>query len=120
MRAELKSIESADIIFDSYSPENEYCFSFPIQMVIGSEECQGGNLFQMTVCTPAWIATENQGKVAVVGTGLLVVFRYDWPAILSAIREIVSSYSADDWEALAQKLSRIAHWEFEDYRPYQG
>lgn len=74
----------------------------------------------MTVCTPTWIARENQGKTAVVGTSLLIVFRYDWPAILSAIREIVSGYTADDWSALAQKLSRIADWEFEGYRPYQG
>ncbi|MFM0276784.1 Imm8 family immunity protein [Paraburkholderia sediminicola] len=114
------SIESADIDFDSYCPEEEDCFSFPIQMAIGYEGGKGGDLFQMTVCTPAWIAKENQGKTAVVGTSLLVVFRYDWPTILSAIREIVSAYTAYDWPTLAQKLSRIADWEFEDYRPYQG
>jgi hypothetical protein len=120
MRAELKSIDSADIDFDNYSPEVEDCFSFPIEMAIGYEGGKGGDLFQMIVCTPAWIAMENQGKTAVVGTGLLVVSRYDWPAILSAIREIVSAHSAPDWPGLAHKLSRIADWEFEDYHPYQG
>ncbi|SIO26405.1 Immunity protein 8 [Burkholderia sp. GAS332] len=120
MRAELKFIDSPDIDFDSYSPEDEDCFSFPIGMTIGYEGGKGGDIFQMIVCTPTWIARENQGRTAVVGTGLLVVFRYDWPAILSAIQEIVSACTADDWSALAQKLSRIADWEFEDYRPYQG
>jgi hypothetical protein len=120
MRAELKSISSADIDLDSYSPEDEDCFSFPIEMAIGYEGGEGGDLFQMTVCTPAWIARENQGKTAVIGTALLIVFRYDWPEILSAIRHIAGGHSADDWTALAQKLSRIADWEFEDYRPYQG
>jgi hypothetical protein len=61
-----------------------------------------------------------QGKTALIGTALLIVFRYDWPAILSVIRQIAGSHMAEDWSALAQKLSRIADWEFEDYRPYQS
>lgn len=46
MRAELKSIDSADIEFDSYSPEEEDCFSFPIQMAIGYEGGKGGIFFK--------------------------------------------------------------------------
>ncbi|SRR6266702_2037407 len=120
MRAELKSITSADVNFDTYNPEDEDCFSFPIEMVIGYEGGQGGNLFQMIVCTPAWISRENQGKAAVIGTELLIVFRYDWPAILSAIQDLVSGCTADDWPTLAQKLSRFADWEYSDYRPHNG
>ncbi|MEZ0600802.1 Imm8 family immunity protein [Paraburkholderia sp. IW21] len=33
-------------------------------MTIGYEGGKGGNIFQMIVCTPTWIARENQGKAA--------------------------------------------------------
>jgi Immunity protein 8 len=66
-------------------------------MVIGYEGFDGGDLFQMTVCTPAWISREHPEEIAVFGTRLLIVFRYDWPTIHAAIKNIVSRYTADNW-----------------------
>lgn len=120
MRAQLKSIDSADIVdFDTYHPADNRCFTFPIEMVIGYEGFDGGDLFQMTVCTPEWIALENWQDIAIAGTALLIVFEYDWPAIQSRIENLVSDHIADDWPKLAQKLSRFAEWQFADYTPYK-
>lgn len=119
MRAQLKWIMSADIEFDTYCPEDPTCFSFPIEMDIGPEGEEGAEIYQLTVCTPAWIAKEYQVKTVALGAGLLIVFEYNWPVILSAIEDLVSSFTADDWYTLSRKLSRVADWEFADYQPYK-
>ncbi len=53
MRAELKSVDSPDVDFATYWPEDENCFSFPITLRIGAEGHDAADLFQMTVCTQA-------------------------------------------------------------------
>lgn len=117
MRAQLKQILSADIDFDTYCPQDPACFSFPIEMDVGPEGEHGANIFQMTVCTPEWIRQGHRGKPIALGEGLLIVFEYDWPTIHTALEQKISSFTADDWDTLATKLSRIAHWEFADYQP---
>lgn len=117
MRALLKSIHSADVDFKTYWPEDESCFSFPIELEIGYEGGNGADLFQMTVCTPGWLNKENVGHTAVLGHELLIVFDYNWPMIRSYLENRISSVTADDWPTLAMKLSRFASWEFDDYQP---
>ena len=118
MRAKLKEIVSADVDFDSYQPKDATCFSFPIEMVIGPEHTESGDLFQMDVCTPEWIRKEyGEQHVAVTGFPLLLVFEYDWPKILTHLEHLIGSYTADNWDDLSLKLSRLAVWEFMDYQP---
>jgi hypothetical protein len=116
MRAELKSVDSPDVDFATYWPEDESCFSFPITLRIGAEGRDAADLFQMTVCTPAWLCRENAGKTAVLGQNLLIVFDYNWAMIHSYLENRINRLTAESWSALAVKLSRFASWEFENYQ----
>ncbi|MFM0010631.1 immunity 8 family protein [Paraburkholderia sediminicola] len=116
MRAELKSVDSPDVDFETYWPEDENCFSFPITLRIGPEGGDASDLFQMTVCTPGWLSRQNAGKTAVLGQNLLIVFGYNWAMIHSYLENRINRLMADDWPALALKLSRFASWEFESYQ----
>lgn len=116
MRAELKSVDSSDVDFTTYWPEDETCFSFPITLRIGAEGRDAADLFHMTVCTPGWLSKENAGKTAVCGQNLLIVFAYNWEMIHSYLQNRINRLMAEDWAALALKLSRFASWEFEDYQ----
>lgn len=116
MRAELKSVDSPDVDFDTYWPEDETCFSFPIELRIGPEGSNASDLFQMTVCTPGWLSKQNSGMTAVFGENLLIVFGYNWDMIHSYLENRINRIMAGDWPTLALKLSRFARWEFENYR----
>jgi hypothetical protein len=118
MRAELKSVDSPDVDFETYWPKDEACFSFPIALRIGPEGSNTPDIFQMTVCTPGWLSKQNAGKTAVLGENLLIVFSYNWPTIHSYLENRINRMMAEDWPALALKLSRFARWEFENYKIY--
>jgi len=117
MRAELKGISSPDVELGTYWPEDETCFGFLIEALIGPEGEKGADLFQIMVCTPDWIKANYSDRKAVWGRHMLIVLDYDLLEIKSTISRYVESCTADDWYGLALKLSRIGGWEFEDYRP---
>jgi len=103
MRAQLKSVRSPDVDLETYWPEDESCFSFPIELEIGREGITGADLFLMTVCSPGWLANENAGRTAVFGQELLIVFNYNWPMIRSHLEKRINRITADacyDAEAL--------------------
>ncbi len=46
----------------------------------------------------------------------LVVDAFDYAELLRFLDRRVSACEGETWDATAQKLSRLGHWEFEDYR----
>jgi len=50
-----------------------------------------------------------------VGRHRLIVARYEYDAVRRAIEGLVSGAEGRDWSDVARKISRFAHWEFEDY-----
>jgi hypothetical protein len=49
------------------------------------------------------------------GRHLLLVERFDANAIQRWIERAVAGCIGSTWREVAEKLSRIGHWEFEDY-----
>lgn len=69
MRAELKEIDfiSADVDLESYRPKNFESFNFDLELTIGIEGKDGGDLFQMTVCTPKWLLENKKSENIICG-----------------------------------------------------
>ena len=42
---------------------------------------------------------------------------YNVKQVVALMERYVNALEEDSWEKLADKLSRVAEWEFEDYRP---
>ena len=47
----------------------------------------------------------------------MLVDNYDFTQVFRLMTNYVNSLEAESWEKLVEKLSRVALWEFEDYRP---
>ena len=47
---------------------------------------------------------------------MLIVSEYDLDVIKAEIDLCVESCTGENWSAIAQKISRFAAWEFEDYQ----
>ncbi|KUY93669.1 hypothetical protein WS48_21355 [Burkholderia sp. RF7-non_BP1] len=74
----------------------------------------GGDLFRIKVCTPDWLKL-NVGNMS-WGRHILVVNNgYRPQEIIDYVGEFVSSIDEKDWPGLAEKISRVMEWEFEDY-----
>ena len=116
VRAELKSLDSADAVdgLDHFQPADPSVFSLSIGATIGLAGEEGGDLFYFNVATAAWFANDPPPKGFEFLRHLLVT-RWDYELVRRAISDLCRRTEGHDWNEVAAKLSRHAHWEFEDY-----
>ena len=119
MKPTIKAVISPDVQdLSGYSPNEPDNFGFLLQLLIGPENEEGAESFQVMVCTPKWLSTKHEKTEVVIGRHLLIVFEYDHENLMSAIDSYVSQCNGHSWEEVALKLARFGRWEFEDYNPY--
>jgi hypothetical protein len=117
MLSEVKNIISPDIInFQSYWPEDEESFSFLLTVLVGPKGENVEESFDIVVCTPKWLLSKYDKNETILGADKLIVFEFNMERILARIRKLFDNCSGSDWNDIAIKLSRVGHWEFENYR----
>jgi len=118
MKAIVKSmwIDSATVNFDSYFPDDPECFCLWIEFRVGIKNEDSADDFRLLVCTAKWLINELDRKSATWGRHMLIVSEYDLDVIKAEIDLCVESCTGENWSAIAQKISRFAAWEFEDYQ----
>jgi hypothetical protein len=109
MRAQLRRLHSPDVQdLKTFSPLPVDAFGFLLQIMVGPEEQQGEDSFDVVVCTPDWLKRNFKTSDIILGQGRILVFEYNCEKCV-----------ADTWQDIATKLSRIGRWEFEGYQPYK-
>lgn len=120
MRPIIIDCDSADVVdFFEYQPDDPEDFGFQFTIMVGIEGQKGTDNFQLMVATPKYIQKTHPNQSAILLRHYLIVFRYDFNEILDVVNRYVRSIEEDSWEKVAEKIGRIARWEFEDYKPYQ-
>lgn len=121
MKAQIKAILSPDIEdLASYEPLNPENFGFALQLLIGPQDLEGLESYQVTVCTPQWLSTHYEKDRIVIGRHHLIVFEYNYPRLLEFMTRYVERHVGSTWRDIANRLSRFGQWEFEDYVEYNG
>lgn len=120
MRPRLKRIDSPDIdptIRDiaDFQPEDPTLFGLLLQLYVGTGDGDGADSFGLVVCTARWLENEARAGWPINLRHHLLVERFDWPRILAFIEGYLNSISGTSWQEVAEKVSRLGHWEFEDY-----
>ncbi|MGP3591081.1 immunity 8 family protein [Vagococcus sp. WN89Y] len=115
MKAILKNISNDDHDLDKFYPEDENSFSIRLLLRIGSENSVGADNFDLHVCTPEWLCKHQWLPELMRHT--LLVRKYDLDEITKTITNYIDQCEGSDWMEIAQKLSRVFAWEFEDYQP---
>jgi hypothetical protein len=72
--------------------------------------------FQLTVCSPEWLADACRTQDYVLGRYHLIVSHFDLESLTKVMTRLVDRCADETWDRVAEKLSRIAYWEFEDYQ----
>jgi len=116
MKAEVKSIHAPEVNdLKSYTPQDRECFALQLQVMVGPKGMEGEESFDLTVCTPKWLLKQYDKDDIVVGRHHIIVFEYHYHKMIDFIKRLIESCEGDDWEEVAQKVSRYGMWEFEDY-----
>lgn len=114
MRAELKALWSDSYVLESYCPDECDNFSLWVELSIGTYKEEGGDYFRVHVCTPEWFCKHHWLPELIRHT--LLVRKYDLDEITKTITDYIDQCEGEGWEEIAQKLSRVFAWEYEDYQ----
>ena len=130
MRAHLKSLFSSDIheALERFQPDDPEHFGIGLQAFIGSGDDDAADSFDAFACTPSWLAEnfdderigrwEFEPPGLLFGSRFILMKRWDYSALVSAVRGLCAFHEADDWGMVASRIGRHIPWEF-DYR-YDG
>ena len=110
MRAEIRSFE-----WETESDDQ----SVGLLLHAGPVGGPGDETFHVSVCTPAALNVLLARDGIVIGRHLLLVERVDRTRIEAFLADRLRRIDGDSWDVLAEKISRIGYWEFEDYTPYR-
>jgi hypothetical protein len=118
MRAELKHLDlEPDPATLSGDPAE---FSLLARMIVRPPDSPGEESFDVTVCTPEWLAEacRKTGGIYDPRHHLVVNFdEFDKRALHEWLAARVRAAEAETWDELAERLGRLGYWEFEDYTP---
>jgi hypothetical protein len=118
MRAELKSL---DLEPDpSTLPDDPAEFSMLARMIVGPPDGPGEESFDVTVCTPEWLAQACRRVGGIYSPRHHLVVNLDGfnkRAVKDWLAARVQEVEAETWVQVGERLGRLAYWEFEDSRP---
>jgi hypothetical protein len=121
IRAELTAILCSDAPngdFSAYHPDNPTSFSCSLQLLVGIHNQGRGESFQLTLCTPQWLAETHAPEDIVVGKNLLIVFDYNYLHIVQWLNRYVERCTGETWEDIVKRVSALGSWEFENYQSH--
>jgi hypothetical protein len=52
----------------------------------------------------------------IFGRHFIISFTYNFQKLKTRLEDYINNIEEDEWELIAQKIGRIALWEFEDYK----
>ncbi|HXE06998.1 MAG TPA: Imm8 family immunity protein [Acidobacteriaceae bacterium] len=116
MRPIIRDITIEHEPLESFRPVDARDFAVSLTILIGPESQPGEELFYLSICTAEWLRNQCE-KHGYFFTGRrLVMDHWDFDLIKQFLDKRISTLVAESWEDLATMITRIAYWEFEDYR----
>ena len=88
-------------------------------MYVGRPDSPGLESFDITVCSPEWLAQacRQDGGIYNPRHHLVVTLDdFDVRAFEEWLSARVHEVQADSWAEIGERLGRLGYWEFEDYR----
>lgn len=114
MKAELKALWSDSYPLENYRPDECDNFSVWVELSVGTYKEEGADYFRLHVCTPEWLCKHQWLPELMRHT--LLVRKYDLDEITKTITDYIDQCEGKDWMEIAEKLSRVFAWEYEDYQ----
>ncbi|PQQ22540.1 hypothetical protein CE143_06790 [Photorhabdus luminescens] len=115
MKAVLKGIDCMHKDPVMYSGEDDGTINITLSLLIGPESESGSEYFDLFICTPEWLCNHHWQPELIRHT--LLVREYNLDEIKKTITNYIDQCEGQDWMEIAQKLSRVFAWEYEDYQP---
>jgi hypothetical protein len=94
-------------------PADPTNFCTLVRTMVGPRGQEGEESFDINACTPQWLMEPVERQGFVLGIHHLFVKGYDPIEIRALFVKVMERYTGNSWRDVADKLSRVAQWEFE-------
>lgn len=84
-------------------------------MMVGADNAEGEESFDLTLCTVDWVRRQIEGDQLFDGRHHLIFESFDFDVFERFLKRRVAECRGDSWSEVAAKLSLIGRWEFENY-----
>jgi hypothetical protein len=100
-------------------PGDAVSFVFGVQLLVGPADGPGEESFELTVCSPEWLAERCRSGGPVNGLHHVIVGwdTCDERVLRSWLEARVHAVEAATWAGVAGQLRFLGGWEFENYQP---
>ena len=115
MKAKLKRLHSPDIDIENYAPSDDD-YRFTLQVIVGPDDSDGEESFDITVCSPKWLARKTEESGILSGRHHLIVT--DYAKLVPYLEKFIDDCEGESWTVITDELGRLGHWEFEDYKEH--
>lgn len=119
MKAEIKSWYSTEIDVTTYQSQGPSNDAVWVRILCGPVGQPGEESFDILVCTPDSLKRKlEESGSPLIGRHTLLQERLDLSVaydFIDFIDDFVDSCDGKDWTEIAEKISRLGKWEFEDY-----
>lgn len=117
MKAEIKHLHSPDVTdLKTYEPQEKDNFGFLLQVMAGPKGEEVEESFDMMVVTPKWLMKKYGNSEVILGKHYVIVFEYNYQNLYNRLQYEIDAFEEETWKAIALKLARLGHWEFDDYK----
>lgn len=99
----------------TYTPGSA-SFSIPLELLIGEESREGGDLFYLMVVSSAYISEKVRDSGGLFGRGYLIVPSYSYDQVCDTLSKLCRRSAGATWDNVADKLAQFMEWEFDNYR----
>jgi hypothetical protein len=115
VQAQLKRLHSPDVFrLEDFKPVGP--FGILVQAMVGPAGANGEESFDAVVCTVEWFDS-NMADSIMLGRHFIFIRDYNYSKLWQFIANFCESCRGASWREVAQKVSRLGKWEFEDYVP---
>jgi hypothetical protein len=98
-------------------PGDPATFCVLARMIVGPVDGPGEESFNVTFCTPEWLAKAANGGFFDARHHVVVnLDTFDKNALHAWLTNWVAAVQCQTWPEIGERLGRLGHWEFEDYR----
>jgi hypothetical protein len=100
-------------------PDDPSEFVVLARMIVGPRDMPGEESFDVTVCTPEWLAQRCREVGGIYNARHHLVVNlddFDVRALRTWLAARVQEVEADTWSQIGERLGKLGRYEFEDHR----